>query len=253
MIKGVLLDLSGVLYTGDEVLQGALTSIERLDNESIPVRYLTNTTRSSRSAILKKLSRMGFDIDEGDLFTAPVATYNYLSANNLSPFLLVHPDLKPDFSGLIRDRNDAVVVGDAADGFTYGHMNTAFRLLMEGAPLLAMGNNRYFREADGLSLDIGPYVTALEYAADTKAIILGKPAPGFFHAAVDSIGCSPGQTVMVGDDVKSDVIGALEAGLHGILVRTGKYRQGDEDLLEGEGICLENISAVTDWILEKYG
>lgn len=252
MIKGVLLDLSGVLYTGDEVLQGALTSIERLDNEIVPVRYLTNTTRSPRSAILKKLSRMGFDIDEGDLFTAPVATYNYLSAKNLSPFLLVHPDLEPEFSGLIRDRKDAVVVGDAADGFSYAHMNSAFRLLMEGATLLAMGNNRYFREADGLSLDIGPYVAALEYAADTKAIILGKPAPGFFHAAVESIGCSPGQTVMVGDDVKSDVIGALEAGLQGILVRTGKYRQGDEDQLEGKGLCLDNISAVTDWILEKY-
>lgn len=252
MIKAVLFDLSGVLYTGEEALPGALDAIQRLMDVGVPMRYLTNTTRSPRHAILSKLAAMGFHIDENDLFTAPIATHEYLSSNKLSPFLLVHPDLKQDFADLPDDKPIAVLLGDAAEAFTYENMNEAFRLLMEGAPLLAMGKNQYFKETDGFSLDVGPYVVALEYAANTEAIVIGKPAKVFFNGAISSLGCLVNDVVMVGDDVKSDVIGAMEAGLQGILVKTGKYRSGDEDQLQGRGHCLENISAVADYILEQF-
>ncbi len=252
MIKAALFDLSGVLYTGEEALPGALDAIERLENVSLPMRYLTNTTRSPRHVILSRLAAMGFRIDKNDLFTAPIATHEYLSSNKLSPFLLVHPDLKQDFSDLLDDKPNAVVLGDAAEAFTYENMNLAFRLLMEGVPLIAMGKNLYFKEADGFSLDMGPYVNALEFAANTEAIVIGKPAKAFFNGAVSSLGCLAHDVVMVGDDVGSDVIGGLEAGLQGILVKTGKYRSGDEDQLQGRGLCLEDISAVADYILEKY-
>lgn len=252
MVKAVLFDLSGVLYTGEEALPGALDAIQRLMDVGVPMRYLTNTTRSPRHAILSKLTAMGFHIDENDLFTAPIATHEYLRSNKLFPFLLVHPDLKQDFSDLLNDKPNAVVLGDAAEAFTYENMNKAFRLLMEGVPLLAMGKNQYFKEADGLSLDIGPYVVALEFAANTEAMVIGKPARAFFNGAISNLGCLANDVVMVGDDVKSDVIGALDSGLQGILVKTGKYRSGDEDQLQGRGLCLENISAVADYILEQF-
>jgi len=252
MIKAALFDLSGVLYTGEAALPGALDAIQRLKNVGLPMRYLTNTTRSPRHAILIKLEAMGFRIDKNDLFTAPIATHEYLSSNKLSPFLLVHPDLKQDFVDLLDDKPNAVVLGDAAEAFTYENMNLAFRLLMEGVPLIAMGKNLYFKEADGFSLDIGPYVVALEFAANTKALVIGKPARAFFNAAVSSLGCQAIDIVMVGDDVISDVIGAMDAGLQGILVKTGKYRSGDEGQLQGQGLCLENICAVADYILDQF-
>jgi len=252
MIDAVLFDLSGVLYIDDAALSGALDSIERLNKAGIPMRYVTNTTRSPRKAILKKLENMGLNISGDDLFTAPIATHTYLSSNNLSPFLLVYPDLEQDFADLINGEPNAVVLGDAAQGFSYDNMNKVFRLLMEGAPLIAMGKNQYFREADELSLDVGPFVVALEFAANTESIIIGKPAKAFFDTVVSSLGCQAENVVMIGDDVKSDVIGAMEAGLQGILVKTGKYRSGDEAQLQERGLCLENISAVADYILEQF-
>jgi HAD superfamily hydrolase (TIGR01458 family) len=251
MIDAVLFDLSGVLYIGDAALPGALDSIEKLNKSGIPMRFVTNTTRSPRKVILNKLENMGFDISGDDLFTAPIATHTYLRSNNLSPFLLVHPDLEQDFADLVSDEPNAVVLGDAAQGFSYDNMNEAFRLLMEGAPLIAMGKNQYFREADGLSLDMGPFVVALEFAANTESIIIGKPAQAFFETAVSSLGCQTENVVMIGDDVKSDVIGGLESGLQGILVRTGKYQSGDEDQLQGRGVCVEDISAAVNWILTQ--
>lgn len=238
MIKGVLLDLSGTVYVGDELVPGAAAAIERLQRRQIPLRYLTNTSRRPRRIIVEELRRMGLDIAEAEIFTAPQAVRDYLLEHRFTPWLLVHPAVEEEFADLVGPVPDAVVIGDAAAAFSYANLNQAFRLLLDGARLLAVGDNRYFREQDGMSLDAGPFVAALEYAAGCQAIILGKPSPAFFHAAASELGCRPGEVLMVGDDVASDVNGALKAGMKAALVRTGKYRPGDEAQICAPGACV---------------
>jgi HAD superfamily hydrolase (TIGR01458 family) len=214
------------------------------------VRFVTNTTRVPHRGVLARLAGMGLEVPAEDLFTPAMAARGYLIDHDLIPHLLVHPNLQGEFADLITGPPNAVLMGDAGHAFTYEALNTVFRLLMEGMPLLAMGNNRYFREPDGLSLDMGPFVLALEYAARVKAMILGKPSGDFFLEAVRSLGFPPGDVVMVGDDAVADIGGAMAAGLQGILVRTGKYIPGDENELAGEGawVC-DNIDAAVDYIL----
>lgn len=251
MIRGVLLDLSGVLYTGSEVLPGAHESLQRLHKAGLPVHYITNTTRKTSQSILKQLQTMQFKIEPEELFTAPVAARDYLQSQDMHPFLLIHPGLVEEF-GMMDQGNavDAVLVGDAADGFSYHTMNSAFRYLLDGAKLITMGINRYFRGADGFYLDAGPFVRALEYASGQEAMVLGKPAREFYLGAVSSISCNADETVMVGDDLESDVLGAVDAGLQAILVRTGKYRAGDEHRIMNQASCVDDISAAVDFILE---
>ena len=245
--RGVLLDLSGVLYVGDQAVPGAVDAVRRLRRSGLPLRFLTNVTRTPAVTLLERLRGLGFTLADDELFTAPVATREYLLANQLRPYLLVHPALRAEFAAVSREPFNAVLVGDAGDGFSYRNMNHAFRLLMDGATLLAMGNNRYFKTEEGFALDIGPYVAALEYAAGTSAIILGKPAQAFFAEAVTSLGCEPQQAVMIGDDALADVEGALLAGLQGILVQTGKYRPKDETAIRAPGarVCADISDAVT--------
>jgi HAD superfamily hydrolase (TIGR01458 family) len=238
MIKGVLLDLSGTVYEGDELIPGALETVERLHASHIPVRYLTNSSRIPRSKILSRLQGMGFNVRASEIFTAPDAIQDYLREHRLSPWLLIHPAIEEEFTEFHGQSPDTVVICDAAYAFTYENMNRAFRMLLDGARLLAVGDNRYFKETDGISLDAGPFVRALEYAADCEAIILGKPSPAFFHAAVTQLGCKPSEVLMVGDDVYTDINGALKAGLKAALVRTGKYRPGDEGKIVAPGACV---------------
>lgn len=251
MLKGVLLDLGGVVYVGNEALPGAIESIDQLKFSGLAVRFITNVTRQSRRGLLEKLAGMGLQVDADELFMPAIAARQYIEDRKLNPHLLVHPALEEDFRNLPQGDGEAVVIGDAGEEFTYRALNRAFRALTGGASFIALARNRSFRDEDGeLSIDAGAFVAALEYASGHKAIVLGKPSHDFFHAAVDSLGGTAEQVVMVGDDVEFDVSAAIEAGLSGILVRTGKYEVGAEDgITPSPTAIVADLSAAVDWIL----
>lgn len=245
-----MLDMAGVLYDGDTVVPGATKGLGKLRAAGLPLRLVTNTSRRPKRVLLDHLRRLGFDVSDDEMFTATEALVAYLVRKGLRPFVLIHPNLDEEFEALDRERPNAVVVGDAAARFTYQRLNAAFRLLIDGAPLLAIATNRYFRETDGLSLDAGPFVAALEYAAQAEATLFGKPAPAFFQAVLTDLGTSPAETVMIGDDVEADVNGALSLGLQATLVRTGKYRPGDERRIGEGGHCVADVSEAVEAVLD---
>lgn len=254
MIRGVLLDLAGVIYEGDHVLTGAVDAVAQLHRSGLPLRFITNTTTKTKEALLARLRAFGLEIASEELFTPGQAAKAWLAEHEASPVLLVHPSLSSEFADLPVRPKRAVVVGDAGEGFTYANMNHAFRGLIDGATLLALAKNRTFEDGDGrLSLDAGAFVAGLEYSSGQEAIVLGKPSPQFYGAALASMECKPQDAVMVGDDAESDVAGALDAGLaRAVLVRTGKYRKGDETRFDpGPTATVDDLPAAVQWILER--
>ena len=253
MVKGVLLDLAGVLYEDDSAVAGAVEAVARLRAAGLPVRFLTNSTRRPRRAILARLARLGFDVSPDELFTPAGAACAVLADRGLAPHLLIHPDLAEDFAGCGgAGPGRAVVIGDAGPHFAFDTLNAAFRVLDEGADFLALAANRTFRDADGRrSMDAGAFVAALEYATNRKAEVLGKPAPGYFKLALASMRVAAADAVMVGDDAEADVAGALEAGLGAaVLVRTGKYVAGDEvRVAPPPSATVDDLAAAVAWIL----
>jgi HAD superfamily hydrolase (TIGR01458 family) len=235
-VEGLLLDLSGVVYVQEEAVPGADEALGRLRSAGIPVRLVTNTTMRPRRAIIERLERLGIEAEPSELLTpATLAANHCAEAGYESVSLVVLDELLEDLEGLGRAGGsaDAVVVGDLGDRWDYQVLNGVFRKLMDGAELIALQKNRYWETAEGLSLDAGPFVAALEYASGREAEVVGKPSPAFFKLALGDLGVSAERAAMVGDDVEADVGGAMEAGFAGILVRTGKYR---EDLVRDSGI-----------------
>ncbi|HEX2102961.1 MAG TPA: TIGR01458 family HAD-type hydrolase [Solirubrobacteraceae bacterium] len=223
----MLVDLDGVLYVEDEPVAGAVEAVAALRGAGLGLRFVTNTTQRSRGHTLAKLDRLGFAAAPEELITpATLAVEHCRARGHERVALLMRDDVKADLRGLAEagDRVDAVIVGDLGEGFDYRVLNRAFRWLLDGAELVALQRNRYWRRADGLSLDVGPFVAALEYAAGVEAVVVGKPAARFFLLALSQLGVGPEHAAMVGDDVESDVGGAVRAGLSGVLVRTGKFR-----------------------------
>jgi HAD superfamily hydrolase (TIGR01458 family) len=256
MISGVLLDLAGVIYNGDTAIPGAVEAVAVLRGAGLPLRFVSNTTRSAKQTVLDRLHRLGLRAAEAELFTPAQAARAWLLEHGCSPHLLVHPDLERDFRDLPLSGKRAVVIGDVGEALGYASLNAAFRELNDGAELLALANNRAFKDADGkLSLDAGPFVAALEFACRREAIVLGKPSPDFFQAALASMDCPLGEAVMVGDDAEADVAGALSAGLAAaVQVRTGKYREGDETRFDPlpTGV-VDDLREAANWILARKG
>lgn len=253
MTKGVLLDLAGVLYDGEMAIAGSVDAVAQLRAAGIPMRFLTNSTRAPKRVLLARLARLGFEVSENELFTPASAAVAKLRDRDLAPHLLIYPDLAEDFAGLEDlGPEKAVVVGDAGPTFTFETLNAAFRVLDGGADFLALAMNRTFRDADGQrSMDAGAFVAALEYATGRTAEVLGKPAPAFFNAALNDMGITARDAVMIGDDAESDIAGALAAGLgRAILVRTGKYHAGDEGRYEpAASHVVKNLAAAISLIL----
>lgn len=256
LVRGVLLDVGGVLYQGSEAIPGAPEAVTRLRDAGLPIRFLTNSTRQPKRRIVEKLRSFGIYVEPGEVMTPAAAACSWLEENSRSPHLLIHPDLEEDFAGCPGAGPTAVVVGDAGPYFTYDRLNTAFREIDSGAPFIALAANRVFRDDDGeLSLDAGAFVRALEHASGSEALLMGKPSAAFFLAGVDSLGCDPVQVAMVGDDAESDVAGGLTAGLGmGVLVKTGKYRDGDESFCQSDrALTVEDIEAAVKVILQEAG
>ena len=181
-LRALLIDLDGVLYVEDETIPGAREAVERMRAAGLALRFVTNTTSRSRSRTLDKLRRLGFEVDDEELVTpAALAVAHCAERGRRRVALLMNDEVKRDFAALEEsDDAEAVIVGDLGDAFGYGVLNRAFRQLMAGAELIALQKNRYWLRADGLSLDVGPFVAALEYASATEAYVVGKPARGFF-------------------------------------------------------------------------
>ena len=252
MAKAVLIDLSGVVYQGTQLIPGAAGAIGRLRAGGLPIRFLTNTTRTPKRLIAAQLRDMGVELDDSEIFTPARSACDWLAARRLSPHLLVHENLLEDFRDCASEGEVAVIIGDAGAGFTYDALNAAFRKLLGGAPFLALARNRTFLDMDGeLSLDAGAFVAALEYASRRDAVVLGKPSPEFFGMGVASCGCRPEEVVMIGDDAEADIAGALSAGIGAaLLVRTGKYQAGDEHAFDPRPTgVVDDLPAAIDRIL----
>jgi HAD superfamily hydrolase (TIGR01458 family) len=237
-IRGFLIDLDGVVYTGGSAIPGAEGAVRFLRESGYSYRFVSNTTRKCRQTIAEQLFRMGLVIPESILFTPAIAAVAYLKSTGTHNYrLLVTGDVERDFP--VKDRLtlpqgiDLIIVGDAGDEFTYVNLNAAFRDLINGAGLIALERDRFWMTPDGLSLSAGPFVTALESATGKTAVLMGKPSGAFFNLALTDMGLRPEQVVMIGDDIRTDVGGAQDAGMRGVIVKTGKYR---EELVNASGI-----------------
>jgi HAD superfamily hydrolase (TIGR01458 family) len=261
-MNALLIDLDGVLYVGDEPVPGAARAVDWLSAHGVPYLFVTNTSSKPRHALLEKLAAMGVTAPMQRLLTPAVAARQWLARHAPGPAALFVPEgTAGEFGTLPRLAPGAeqgaasVVIGDLGEGWDFRTLNRAFRLLMAEPPpvLLALGMTRYWHAADGLRLDVAPFIRALEHAAGCEAVVLGKPSKAYFEAALGTLRCRPDEAVMVGDDIAGDVGGAQEAGLRGLLVRTGKFREGDLDGPVRPDAVLDSIAELPHWWRNEYG
>lgn len=239
MAEGLLLDIDGVIVTSWEPLPGAVEALETIAESGIPRMFLTNTTSRSRSQIAQTLTRVGFEVDDSEVLTAAVLTAEYLRTKHPGKRVAVlnEGDVTDDMEGidLVSDDPDVVVFGGAGPSFTHELLSKALGWMIDGVPAVSMHRSLSWSTASGPKIDTGIYLEGLQKATGKKIPAIGKPSPLGFRSAIEMLGVTdPGEVVMVGDDIYSDVLGAQKAAMVGVLVRTGKFRPEQLAVLEAD-------------------
>ena len=256
----MLIDLDGVVYQGGRVIAGAADTIAWINSSKIPHLYVTNTTSQSRKSLLEKFNQFGIKAAAEDIFTPIIAASQWLHDRQLKRIVfLVTENAITEFEGFDQlDSStatsvDAIVIGDLGEEWSYSRLNQAFRLLMtEPRPvLIALGLTRFWQAADGLRLDVAPFVRALECASSSESEVLGKPSLAFFESALKLLKAQAKNAIMIGDDIVGDIQGAQKAGMRAILVKTGKYRKRDLNSEIRPDVILDSIANLPDWWVEN--
>jgi HAD superfamily hydrolase (TIGR01458 family) len=248
----ICLDVDGTLTDGvrGPALPGAVETIMDL-RATYPVQLVTNTTSVPHAELAKFLIGQGLLAAPGHLWTpALVAKTELPSRGHDSGILLADSAQRADYSWFREDpRGPAVLLATEAHSWRVRDLQPAFRRLLDGAAFYALTQNRYFRKRGELVSDVGAIAALLAYAAGRPAETLGKPSRLLFEAVARKSGVALSDLVMVGDDAEFDVAAPVELGLRGVLVRTGKYRAGDEDRASRPPTAtLDSIRDVPRWL-----
>jgi len=230
-VRGILLDLEGVVYQDDTPIAGAQAAVDAIRRQGYLLRFLTNTTTKPRAAIVDDLAGMDITANNDEVFTPARAAAQLLDTAGVRRIhVAANATLEADFSAFecVFANPEAVILGDLFTAFDWERLNAIFEMLSSGARLIALHRNRYCRRDGSLALDLGPFVVALEYATRVEATTVGKPSQHFFTHAVEDMGLTSDQVVMVGDDIEADIGGAFDTGISTIQVRTGKFQLSDE-------------------------
>ncbi|MDH3638626.1 MAG: HAD-IIA family hydrolase [Gammaproteobacteria bacterium] len=228
-IESFLVDIDGTVYDGQNKIPGAADALADLRRRGIPFLLVTNTSRMPMPAIMARLKSMRVEVSDHEVFAVPTAACDYIKRDAGDRcFVIGTPNIDAELTeaGLTVVRTEEpvdFVVISQYQWINFGEIDIAYRLIRSGAKPVAMHQDMTYPDNGVLRASLGPVVAALEALTGVTVTIVGKPNPTFFDLALARAGFSADKTIVIGDNLDSDIRGALNAGLRAIQVQTGAY------------------------------
>jgi HAD superfamily hydrolase (TIGR01458 family) len=255
-IKGILADIDGTLYFKGSPISGAIEAVEKLRKKGIKMLFFTNTDSKSPRTVFNRLIEYGFSIKEREIFTPIIALKEFLAeCPDKKIFLVTTEEVKEEFQKFRQIKSsevpDFVIIGDFRDNWDVSRLNIAFKyVLKHKAKLLGTQGNKYYLDRNGEPvIDTGSFVWMIANAANVAPKIFGKPSKEYFLQALKRLDLLAENTVVIGDDIESDIEGALNANIRGILVKTGKgqYYQPSKARIKPD-LVIESFTSILEYL-----
>lgn len=232
-IDGVVSDMDGVLWRGDEALAGMVDLFAMLRRRGIPIALATNNSSKSQSEYVAKLAALGAPgLDARQIVTSRSVMVDHLAAHyprGTGIYVIGTPGLAAavaDAGFVVGEEARAVVVG-IDHALSYDKLRRAALLLRAGADFLGTNGDTAVPSSDGLVPGNGATLAALSAATGRQPLVMGKPSAAMYEAALRVLGTAPGRTLMIGDRLDTDIAGAHGAGLRAALVLSGVTMHAD--------------------------
>ena len=234
MKKGFLIDMDGVIYSGDDLIEGADVFIETLQKENIPFLFMTNNSQRTPLDTVNKVGRMGINIEEKNVYTSAMATAWFLSfmkprgsAYVLGEGGLITSLMQQGYT-MVNSDPDFVVVGEGRN-FTLEMVNNAVDMILSGAKLIATNLDPSPKQKGWSNLGIKAVVKMIEEASGKKAFSVGKPSPVMMRSARKYLGLEASETIIIGDTMDTDILGGIQLGYTTILTLSGVSKKNTLD------------------------
>jgi 4-nitrophenyl phosphatase len=225
--------MDGVLYRGERPLPGAKEFLERLEARGKPYILVTNNSSRTPQEYVAKLRAMGIEVREERILTSALATAEYLS-QVLPPGVPIYVIGERGLQQAVSERG--FVLAEQGVRAVVAGMDRQLKLatlaIRAGALFIGSNPDISFPAEEGIVPGAGAVLAAIEVASGVKPVVMGKPEPGLFTAALGRIGASPQETAIIGDRLETDILGGQRCGLTTILVLTGISQE--EDLAKSE-------------------
>ena len=226
-IRGLILDMDGVLWHDDHPIGNLPEVFTMIRSRSLRVVLATNNSTKTVAQYLDKLLGFGVVLEPKQVVTSSMATAAYLRKcfpSGGAVFSIGEIGLRQTLQeqGFYFAQKDvrAVVVGLDRE-FTYEKLKTAALLVRSGVPLIATNSDRTLPTPEGFIPGAGAVLAAIEAATDQRAVVIGKPSPELYRLALNSLDTLPEETLVVGDRIETDIVGAQNLGCRTALVLSG--------------------------------
>jgi 4-nitrophenyl phosphatase len=243
MLRGVILDLDGSVYLGEEAVPGAAVFVQRARKGGLRVRFVTNRANRTAVEVRAQLTRLGMPCDAQDVVTSAEATAQFIGRGRA--FVIGEEGLREALTRqgiVLTDQSPDYVVVSFDRGFNYEQLTRACRLIHAGATFVATNPDRALKTETGLVPGTGAIVAAVAAGCGVDPLMIGKPERRIMDMAIAGMGLTPDQVLVVGDNVATDVPAGAAAGARTVLLLTGVSTRED----------LARAAVQPDWVARDY-
>src|SRR3984885_11796110 len=232
MKHGLLIDMDGVIYVGDELIAGAEKFIARLLADNVPFAFMTNNSQRTPLEVVRKLKGLGIEVTENHIYTSAMATGKFLGDQGPGGTAYVLGEgglltsLHDNGITLVNTDPEFVVLGEGRN-FTLEMVQRAVDMILAGAKFITTNRDPSPKKPGWNNLGIAATTAMIEEATGRKAFVTGKPSPVMMRSARKYLGLETAETTVVGDTMETDIQGGVQMGYKTILVLSGIAKKDD--------------------------
>lgn len=230
-----IIDLDGTLMNSNKPNLDAVKFIGELQENEVEFLIMTNSIKSPIS-IRERLVKVGMDIKTDNILNPIIAINEYLKQLKINNVFVIGSILEIEQldAKIDNDNPEMIVLLDfEKENIGYSELQRVFELIDRGIPAITASKSIFYLKDGNKVLDTGSFVKLLENVTEREIKVIGKPSKDYFLAGMRRLNTLPEEVTIVGDDWRTDIVGALNIGCKSVLLKSGKYHQGDENNCDG--------------------
>lgn len=241
-VQGIISDLDGVVYRGEAPIDDAVAMFRRCQACGIPFCFVTNNSTVTAMQVVERLDRFGLSIGVKSVLTSAMATARIVRrdySEGTRVYVIGARSLVNEIAGAgmeITDREPEIVVVGLDREINYSKLRVAVRAVVGGARLIGTNPDLLLPMETGLDPGAGSLLAAVATAAGAVPLIVGKPEPLMVEMALSALDTPRHATLMIGDQLATDIQAGKRAGLYSVLVTSGVPPEENPALLQPDSI-----------------